>query len=68
MTQSRLQPKKVIYIPRNGSLKYQCVHGCEVKFVVIPYVATPKAFGECDHFKYVMLLEGDNDEPEPIAA
>ena len=60
--------KKVIYVPKNDLLRCQCIHGCEVEFVVIPYVATPKAFGECEHFKYVMLLEDNtDDEPEPIA-
>lgn len=45
-----------IYVPQNKLLECRCVHGCVVKFAVVPYVATPKAFGECEHFRYVMLL------------
>ena len=52
---------KIIYVPKNDLLECRCVHGCEVKFVVIPHVATPKAFGECQHFRYVMLLGEECD-------
>lgn len=48
---------EVIYVSYNPTLECQCAYGCQVKFVIVPYVATPKAFGECDHFRYVMLLE-----------
>lgn len=52
---------ETIYVPKNDDLQCRCEHGCIIEFTVIPYVATPKAFGECEHFRYVMLL-GD-DEP-----
>jgi hypothetical protein len=48
---------KTIYVDKNDALECRCVYGCEVKFSVVPYVSTPKAFGECEHFRYVMLLE-----------
>lgn len=54
---------KTIYVPANKRLECRCVHGCAVRLVVIPYVATPKALGECEHFRYVMLLE-DEDASE----
>lgn len=55
--------KQVIYLPENKLLKHRCPHGCDVELVVIPYVATAKALGECEHFKYVMLL-GNRKPPD----
>jgi hypothetical protein len=52
--------KETIYVPKNDDLECSCIHGCVVKFDVIPFVITPKAFGECEHFRYVILL-GDED-------
>lgn len=52
---------KTIYVPKNDLLECRCVHGCLVKFTVIPHVVTPKAFGECEHFRYVMLLDEEGD-------
>lgn len=51
---------ETVYVPQNDQLECRCIYGCEVKFTVVPYVATPKAFGECEHFRYVMLLDDDN--------
>lgn len=54
--------KEIVYIPENKTLTCRCQFGCDVKLVIIPYVATPKALGECKHFKYVMLL-GERNKP-----
>jgi hypothetical protein len=51
---------QTVYVARNDELECQCIHGCRVLFVIVPYVATPKAIGECEHFRYVMLLDEDS--------
>jgi hypothetical protein len=56
----KLELIKTVYVPKNEALECRCVHGCIVKFDVIPFVITPKAFGECEHFRYVMLLDEDS--------